>query len=181
VSNLVARLMAQPVRQVDALAGFAALLLAQPALALDSDAVPSAGAPLSASGTDAPRRGPPNSCAWGAPPYHDTCGVQDSARRLLLHAMALAPSSAACADGLQDLVAAAMLHPGEDADMPRPRAHRCASVNSVFLAPCRPLCRSLLTPLCSSAPQQQRHHPHSKAASSCAASPPTNFAPRHTF
>ena len=183
VSNLVARLMAQPVRQVDALAGFAALLLAQPALALDSDAVPSAGAPLSASGTDAPRRGPPNSCAWGAPPYHDTCGVQDSARRLLLHAMALAPSSAACADGLQDMVSAAMLHPGEDA-MLWPRAHsaavapqRCASVNSAFLAPSRPLCRSRLTSLCSSAPQQQRHPPHSSSA----ASPPTNFAPRHKF
>ena len=184
LSDLVARLtqMAQPARQVDALAGFAALLLAQPALALDSDGLPSSGAPLSASGTGARRRRPRNSGAWAAP-YLDTCGVQDSARRLLLHAMALAPSSAACADGLQDMVSAAMLHPGEDA-MLWPRAHsaavapqRCASVNSAFLAPSRPLCRSRLTSLCSSAPQQQRHPPHSSSA----ASPPTNFAPRHKF
>jgi hypothetical protein len=184
LSDLIARLaqMAQPAQQVDALAGFAALLLAQPALALDSDGLPSAGAPLSASGTGARRRGPRNSGAW-APPYLDTCGVQDSARRLLLHAMALAPSSAACADGLQDMVSAAMLHPGEDA-MLWPRAHsaavaphRCASENLVSLAPSRPLCRSLLTSLCSSAPQQQRHPPHSSSA----ASPPTNFAPRHKF
>lgn len=140
-NDLVARLL-QPARQVDALAGFAALLLAQPALALESDGLPSAGA-----------CGPRNSGAW-APPYLDTCGVQDSARRLLLHAMALAPSSAACADGLQDMVSVAMLHPGKgNATMPWPRAHsaavaphRCASVNSVSLALRRPLCRSLLTP-----------------------------------
>jgi len=121
VSELVAHLMAQPVRKADALAGFAALLLTHPALALVSDGAPGADAPGSDSvAAGAQRRGQPSKTAR-------ITGVQHAARRLLLHAMALAPSSAACAEGLQDLVCATMLHAGEeDAAAPWPNASSAA-------------------------------------------------------
>ncbi len=120
VSELVAHLMAQPEGKADSLVGFAALLLAHPALALASDRALDVDASGSAGVTaGAQQREQPSTTA-------SITGVQQAARRLLLHAMALVPSSAACAEGLQDLVCATMLHAGEDAAAPRPNASSTA-------------------------------------------------------
>ena len=92
MSELVHQLIKKPTHNADALAGFAGLLLSHPTLALQE------GKRRNRDGTK-----------------FEIEVALAAGRSILLHAIALAPSSPACADGMRDLVFAALQHRDDDA------------------------------------------------------------------
>ena len=125
VGAAVDRLIEQPghlaAKSADTFAGFAGLLLSHPTLALK--ALPSAGTHLLGSNGSTSEVQP---CSIGTARENlgrrrtsAGCSLDDqlalsAGRRLLLHAIALAPSSSACADGMRDLVLSTLEHYDDD-------------------------------------------------------------------
>ena len=125
VGAAVDRLIEQPghlgAKSADTFAGFAGLLLSHPTLALK--ALPSAGTHLLGSNGGTSEVQP---CSIGTARENlgrrrtsagfslDDQLALSAGRRLLLHAIALAPSSSACADGMRDLVLSTLEHYDDD-------------------------------------------------------------------